>query len=249
MIVYLDNIRQKIAYEIAKVLAKTKITPNQITVLRFVLAAPLSMYFFSRGEYLYNLAGLFFYVSLATLDWVDGNLARMTGRTSFLGKWLDDTLDRILMLIVLCSVFYAGIVSDNSLSWAMLGISFFSICLFLTALLSDFDQKFNLEFSIYSEIVKKTYEINANPKLIDRLLLNFLDVHRNSISRFCFCLSYPLLLGIIVNQLWFSFVFMTFMLGLRSAGILFITYRVVKNGQTNSALTRVLREYLNETKK
>lgn len=244
MIVYLDQLRLKVAYQIAKVLAKTKITPNQITILRFIIAAPVSAYLFSRGEYLYNLLGLIFYVPLAIIDWVDGSLARLTGQSSSLGKFLDITFDRVLMLVVLLSIFYAGIVSSGDEKWGILTILFFSVYLFLTASLSDFDQLFNLEFNRYPEVIEKIYQLDENPKLIDRLLINFLDVHRNSITRFCFCISYPLFVGIITNQLLLTFVFITFMFGLRVGGVLFIIYRVVRRGRTDSTLTKVLRKYM-----
>lgn len=248
MIVYLERIGITVAHRIAEFLAKTKIRPEQITLLRFIVAAPASGYFFSRGEYLYNLVGLAIYMPLALLDWVDGHLARITGRTSALGKWFDETSDRVLMLIVLVSIFYAGMVSDDSRLWIILSVSYFSTFFFLTTVLYDFDREFDMEFKRYPEIERGMYRFDTSPSLLDQLLFRLLNVHRNSITKFCFTVSYPLFLGIVTNQLLLAFAFITFMFGLRTAAILFIIYRVVKKGSTDSVLTKVLREYLGKEK-
>lgn len=248
MITYLEQIGLKIAHCIAEILAKTKIRPEQIVLFRFIIAAPVSAYLFSRGEYLYNLAGLAVYIPLALLDWVDGHLARITGRTSPLGKWLDETSDRVLMLVVLAGLFYAGLTSSDSRWWVVLSVSYFSTFFFLTTVLYDFDREFNLEFKRYPEVEEEMYRLNPSPSLLDKVLYRLLNVHRNSLTKFCFTVSYPLFLGIITNQLLLTFSFITLMFALRAAGILFLVYRVVKGGETDSALTRVLRGYLSEGK-
>jgi len=241
MITYLEQIGLKVAHRFAEILAKTKIRPEQIVIFRFIIAAPASAYLFSRGEYLYNLAGLAVYIPLSLLDWVDGHLARIAGRTSALGKWLDETSDRLLMLIVLACLFYAGLTSGDSRWWVVLSVLYFSAFFFLTTVLYDFDREFNLEFKRYPEIEKEMYRLNPSPSLLDRLLYSLLYVHQNSLTKFCFTVSYPLFLGIITNQLLLTFTFITSMSALRAAGILFLIYRVVKGGETDSALTRVLR--------
>lgn len=241
---YLDSIRQKIAYRVADFLAGTNITPNQITIFRFVVSVPVCAYFFSRGTYFYNLIGLALYLALAILDWADGRLARITGKSSLLGKWADITTDRILVLIVLGSFFYAGISSNQYRMWINLGVLFYSSFFFMAVTNDHFDRMFNTDFDAYPEIEDKMLKAGKRVGPIDKFLVNFLFVHRNSISKFCFCVSYPLFLGIIINQLFPAFVFITFMLGVRIIGFLFIMYRAVRKGETNSAMTLVLREYM-----
>lgn len=243
MINYLDGLRRRVSYRTAKALAKTSITPNQITLVRFIVAAPARAYFFSRGDHVANLLGLLIYVPLAIVDWVDGDLARLTNQVSALGKFLDDTLDRVLMLLVLGSLFYAGINSPNSLWWGLMAILFFAAHFFLTVLLVNFDHLFGLEFAEYPQIEVQLSKFSA-VSIADRVLLNFLNVHRNSLSKFLFCISYPLFVGIIINQLLLAFVFITLMLLIRSAGIIIIMYRVLMGRDVGSALTKVLREYL-----
>jgi len=242
MIVFLDKLRAQLAYKIAKKLSKTGVTPNEITIFRFVISLPATLYFFSRGQYFYNLIGLAIYVLLVPLDWVDGDLARLTGQSSLLGKWLDDTTDRVLMLSVLGSLFYVGIVSD-SFRWGLLTLGFFAAYFFLTTLLEDFKNHFNLDFSQYAEVEKETLS-SGRPSLPDRLLVNFLNVHRNSFSKFLFCISYPLFAGIIADCLFSTFIFLTITFTVRSLGIMFLMYSVAKDKRTDSRLVAVLRRRL-----
>ena len=242
MIVYLDNLRRKFAHRVAQLLVKTRITPNQITIFRFFVAAPLTLYFFSRGTYLYNLIGLGVYVSLAILDWVDGELARMTNQSSVLGKWLDDTSDRVLVLIVLASIFYGGMVSGDGQVWRLLAVLFFPFFFFLATTQFDFDRMFNLGFAKYPQVREGIAESDKSSSLLDWVLVNFIDVRRNSLTRFSFCISYPLFVGLILNQLLPAFAFITFMSCLRALGLLLVMYRALGVGETESVLTTILRE-------
>lgn len=242
MIVFLDKLRARLAYRIAEALSKTGITPNQLTIFRFVISFPSALYFFSRGEHLYNLMGLAVYLLLVPLDWVDGDLARLTNQSSSLGKWLDDTSDRVLVLSVLGGLFYAGIVSGSRL-WGLLTLAFFLVHFFLTTLLEDFNNHFDLEFSQYAEVEKETLAVDQ-PPFLDRILVNLLNVHRNSFSKFLFCISYPLFVGIIVDQLFLTFTFLIITFGLRSLGIMFLTFSAARNGKTKSRLVEVLRSRL-----
>lgn len=241
MINQLDRWRREFAHRIAVVLAKTPVTPNQITWLRFILAAPLSWFFFSQGDYLGNVVGLAVYISLAIFDWVDGELARLTHRASALGKFLDDTLDHIVTLIVLASFIYAGLHSAKGYEWSLLALLFWAGYFFQTVLLIEFDQLFGIDFDDYPEIGKKMSADGSPVAWLDRLLFSLIYVHQNLLSKFMFCISYPLFLGILVNQLFPTFIFLTMAMLIRSAGVLLVTYRVLRDRPDRSPLIKVLR--------
>ncbi len=241
MIVFLDEIRIKLAHYIAVILARKKITPNQITVSRFILSVLVSLFFFTKENYLYNLLGLIFYVLLSIFDFVDGDVARLTKKTSALGEWLDVTSDYILMMIIIASLFFGR--AKNGQEWYFLAILFFSSYSLLGGLISYFDNKYSLEVHQYEKIEEKMLGLTPRLKFWDNFLISFFNVHRSSLSSFCFCLSYPLFIGIIINQLWLTFAFITLMLILRSLGILVIMYLTFHKGKTNLALVKVLREY------
>lgn len=81
---------QYISKPIAALLAKTGISPNALTVFGFfatlAVAWVLSSGRFFLGGFLVLLAG--------SLDFLDGALARATGRSTKFGAFLDSTLDR-----------------------------------------------------------------------------------------------------------------------------------------------------------
>jgi len=247
MIIFLEEFFIKVAFQIAKILAKTKITPRQVTLMRFIIAAPLSVFFFSRGKYLYNLIGLFSYMSLAILDWVDGRLAeirKLPPKTKPLGRLIDSTLDQILMLVVLGSLFYAGLNSSQRNIWLFITILYFSLLLIINTLLYKFDWLTGLEYKRYEEIWKRVCLKTKRISVKDKIFWSFLYVRNNSVILFCFTVSYPLFLGIIFNQLIITFIFIIFMNTLRAGGLFFIIYQTLDCKKSDSIMIEVLRGYI-----
>lgn len=79
---------QRLARQLVKPLAHTSITPNQITGVTVALALLAALLFASGDQLMMNwAAGLF--VLARFLDHFDGELARLTGKTSKLGYILD----------------------------------------------------------------------------------------------------------------------------------------------------------------
>ncbi|MFC2069473.1 CDP-alcohol phosphatidyltransferase family protein [Chloroflexota bacterium] len=74
----------------ARLLAKTKVTPNQMTWVAFCIAL-LSSVSFILGNNI--IAGLLVQLS-SIVDGIDGSLARLRGMTSEFGGFLDSVLDR-----------------------------------------------------------------------------------------------------------------------------------------------------------
>ncbi|MBI4337669.1 MAG: CDP-alcohol phosphatidyltransferase family protein [Chloroflexi bacterium] len=76
---------------VARGLVRLGVTPNQVTLLGLLLAAPAA-YFASTGHFL--LAGLFLMLS-GLADALDGTVARLRGRVTRFGALLDSTMDRV----------------------------------------------------------------------------------------------------------------------------------------------------------
>ena len=87
----LDKIRPHFQ-PVAEVLAKPfmKLHPNLITAIGASMAL-FYVYFMSRGEYWLALLVL----ALSSLDFIDGLVARATGKTSAFGGFFDSTMDRL----------------------------------------------------------------------------------------------------------------------------------------------------------
>jgi CDP-L-myo-inositol myo-inositolphosphotransferase len=89
-------INRKMSEPMARLLAKTKVTPNQMTWAALGIAL-LSFVGFALG---YNIiAGLLVQLS-SIVDGVDGSLARLKGMTSDFGGFLDSILDRYADILI-----------------------------------------------------------------------------------------------------------------------------------------------------
>jgi len=100
----LIDIRRNLAYRITnpiiKILSKSGITPNALTLinlaLNIVAAYVIATGHFVPGGVLVLLSGLF--------DLLDGALARFTKQTTKFGAILDSTVDRISEAAILCGL-------------------------------------------------------------------------------------------------------------------------------------------------
>lgn len=246
MIKYFDNLAEKFSFKLAQILVNAKIKPMFVTVFRFIVAGLASWYFLSRGQYLYNVMGLLSYMALAILDWVDGDMAKLyklPKLTAPFGRLIDHTSDRILMLIVLGSIFYAGMNGPDNQVWIILTVLYYSGFFFLTVFSYEFDKMFHLNFEDYPKIEDQIRRADIPPSTTDKILYNMLYVHNNSITRIFFTHNYLLIIGILMNQLLLAFMIITLMHGLRAVGIFLLTCRTLKIGVTDSALVKVLRKY------
>ena len=85
--------------------AKLDLSPNQWTLLT-LLPTIVTLYFLIQRDFL--LAALFFFIS-SFMDWIDGSVARVTGKTSKFGAYLDSIMDRYVEFIIALGFLFAGI--------------------------------------------------------------------------------------------------------------------------------------------
>jgi CDP-diacylglycerol---glycerol-3-phosphate 3-phosphatidyltransferase len=78
-------------------LARTRVTPNALTTSGVLLCAAASVlvYFEARNEVVYYWTGATVFVIGSLLDILDGALARVSGKGTPFGAFLDSTTDRI----------------------------------------------------------------------------------------------------------------------------------------------------------
>ena len=77
---------------IAAFLVRRGVSPDVVTLIGTVGVVAGALAFFPRGEFLW---GTIVITCFVFSDLVDGTMARMSGRSSRWGAWLDSTLDRI----------------------------------------------------------------------------------------------------------------------------------------------------------
>ena len=70
--------------------------PNQLTILR-ILLAPLFVFFFISDDFSYKFIGTLIYFLAAATDWYDGYIARRLNIVSRWGQFMDPLADKILV--------------------------------------------------------------------------------------------------------------------------------------------------------
>ena len=97
---YLDKIFfRPVGFLIAKLLSKTCITPNTITIISiFIGAAAGPLFYYKKLQY--TLFGILCLIIANILDCVDGQLARLTGKNSKIGRILDGLAGDIWFIVI-----------------------------------------------------------------------------------------------------------------------------------------------------
>jgi CDP-diacylglycerol--glycerol-3-phosphate 3-phosphatidyltransferase len=108
-------------------LARTRVTPNALTVsgVSLCIVAALLVPFENRGELLFYWLGAGTFVLGSVLDILDGALARVGGRSSVFGAFLDSTTDRVgegAMLAAIALIF-ARNGNDTAVVFTILGVA------------------------------------------------------------------------------------------------------------------------------
>jgi len=92
----------------ARFISWTKISPNLISLIGFLLTVGVA---FVIGAGYLRLGGLLV-LAAAGFDALDGTLARLTGRTSRFGAFLDSTLDRLSEAVIFLGLFVYFVGQD-----------------------------------------------------------------------------------------------------------------------------------------
>ena len=128
-------LNRPISLRITKLLLKTGITPNQISVLSTVIGLVGASFFFS-GEYFYLILGGILIHIHSIVDGCDGEVARLKLRQTKYGGWLDSVLDRYVDAAIILGLAYGywSITGDVTI-WI---IGFFALIgTFLNSYTSD----------------------------------------------------------------------------------------------------------------
>ncbi|MCB9079760.1 MAG: CDP-alcohol phosphatidyltransferase family protein [Anaerolineaceae bacterium] len=96
---------------LARFISTTGVSPNVITITGFILMIGVA-FVLAQGHFL--LGGILI-TGVAIFDAVDGTLARMMGRTSRFGAFLDSTLDRFSEAVIFLGLFIYFINQDGQL--------------------------------------------------------------------------------------------------------------------------------------
>lgn len=102
-------------------LIKTKITPNQITIISFLFGI-LAAISFLLGQYKYMIFGAIFFFLSYILDLVDGEIARYKNISSTFGHWLDKVSDSTTLFLVCVGISIGFFTQTKNPSTLILGL-------------------------------------------------------------------------------------------------------------------------------
>lgn len=224
-----------------KPMTRLRFTATKINVFRVVIFVPPAVFFFSRGTYLANLFGLGFCFTHSYLDFLDGLVAKATGKTTKkdkrFGDWIDPKLDVIAANLLLAGLgfgLYRMKPFEITLVAVLGGLFTHFVVQFLSA---DFQQTGAFEGA--HEFTHKKGKIRLN----DWLIKNFVTLEFFPFLFFG-TFRYFLFLAIVLNQLLFFFFVFSVFNTIRWI-IMFWAYAKALSGEkTQSELIRRLRNYI-----
>ncbi len=94
---------RKISWRISYRLARTAVTPNQVTIANTVFGLIAAWMFAARG-YWWPVLGSLLFLTSVTIDGVDGEVARLKMTESLFGKRLDVITDNIVNVAILVAI-------------------------------------------------------------------------------------------------------------------------------------------------
>ena len=108
-------VARRVFTPVASVLLRLKVSPDAVTVIGTVGTAAAALYFYPKGEF---LAGSLVIAIFVFSDSLDGTMARLAGRPSTWGAFLDSTLDRVADAAILggIALWFAGEGDDRTMA-------------------------------------------------------------------------------------------------------------------------------------
>ena len=100
------------------VVNRTNLSPNLITLLGLVLRLVTAALFLSAGR-IELVAGALCYVAAYVCDCTDGAVARLTGKTSEFGRYLDHISDLLADILILLALAWSQDLISAPWIWAM----------------------------------------------------------------------------------------------------------------------------------
>jgi len=94
-----------LSVKVGTIFSKIPLTPNQWTYIS-IIPALLAAYMITQQQFL-AAAALFFIA--AAIDLIDGSVARVTGRATLFGAYLDTTVDRYMEAFIVGALLFAGL--------------------------------------------------------------------------------------------------------------------------------------------
>jgi phosphatidylglycerophosphate synthase len=111
-----------LAWQLARALAPTPLTPNMVSVFGGLLVVAAGAVYFTTSGPFWAVLGMALHLSWHVVDGADGDLARITGKTSPLGELVDgicDYVSHIVLYVLLAFVLTRAIGPGWAWFWTL----------------------------------------------------------------------------------------------------------------------------------
>jgi phosphatidylglycerophosphate synthase len=105
---------------VGRAVVATRLTPNTLTVLQLVLTIPVAWLLW-HGSLIWGGVAM---LAVASLDFVDGTVARLTNRITKAGGYLDSMMDRFVDVLLLLPLLLRY---DNTMLWLVGSVFLFAM--------------------------------------------------------------------------------------------------------------------------
>jgi phosphatidylglycerophosphate synthase len=112
---------RQISFRVSPVLARCGLSANQVTWIGLA-AGIVSALAFAGGTHSWGMIGALLWMLCTLMDYCDGEVARITGKSSHYGALLDDIVDWIVHAAFFTGLGTGAAISTGSSMWLWLGL-------------------------------------------------------------------------------------------------------------------------------
>lgn len=213
---------------------KHNITGNMVTVFNHIITLTFGCYFFSIGTYYGWIIGLCVMVLNGFLDYLDGDIAKKTGKVGELGVWLDSGFDVIVQNAVMGAI---------AIGCYNMGIPILWIIIFFIANAANnfigFNYNARFGFDSYRGNVLFRKYMDKKMGLHNIFLKNLIDPTDSHVALFFYTLRYLIAIGCLFNIMPITFKVMTIISTFKWV-IMYCLYAMYLNGSNNFHVLKAL---------
>ena len=168
----LPETAERIGVKLGVIFSKIPLTPNQWTVLSLIPA----LFGFIALAYYHEMGwGLAFFALSALVDAIDGGVARVTGRVSNLGAYLDGMVDRLVEGLLLGGLMFFGLPDTFVFGYAVPMWCWLVLLLFIGSAMVSYARAYADHRKVITD-EKKLRKMGGILERAERLLLVFIGM-------------------------------------------------------------------------
>lgn len=204
------KIYKRVSKKAVSFCVRNEISADEITILNHILTLSVGCFLFSRGIYLAGLGGLGVCLINGFLDYLDGDVARATGKMGSFGDWIDAKADVIIQNAVMGAIGIGCFKMGMPLIWIVMfyiGNSANNMVSFY------YNAKFGFDSANGNELFRKYMDAKRNP--INILMKNIIDPTASYYGLALITVRYWIAFGIVFNVMPICFMAITIIGNLR----------------------------------